>query len=192
MKKRDIPNLISILRILLVGPTVYLLVNEQYAIALGLFFIAGISDVTDGFLARYFGWQSRLGAILDPLGDKLLMVSCFLALGWLGQVPILLVTLVIARDLIIVIGAISYHVLIEEVSIEPVRISKLNTAMQILLVIIIIFANTQLPLSHLLQESILDILIYAVYATTILSGVVYVWMWGQRARQVNNDRNVDE
>lgn len=189
MKKRDIPNLISILRIFLVGPTVYLLVQEQYAFALAVFFIAGISDVADGFLARYFGWQSRLGAILDPIGDKLLMVSCFLTLGWLGQVPVLLVILVIARDLIIVIGAISYHVLIEEVSIEPVRISKLNTAMQILLVIVMIFANTQLPLSNLLQQPILDALIYIVYATTIASGAVYVWMWGQRARRTNNDRN---
>ncbi|MDH5407482.1 MAG: CDP-alcohol phosphatidyltransferase family protein [Gammaproteobacteria bacterium] len=189
MKKSDIPNLISILRILLVGPTVYLLVQEQYAVALAVFFIAGISDVADGFLARYFNWQSRLGAILDPIGDKLLMVSCFLTLGWLGQVPVLLVILVIARDLIIVIGAISYHVLIEEVSIEPVRISKLNTAMQILLVIVMIFANTQLPLSNLLQQPILDALIYIVYATTIASGIVYVWMWGQRARRTNNNRD---
>jgi len=189
VKKSDIPNLISILRILLVGPTVYLLVQEQYAVALAVFFIAGISDVADGFLARYFNWQSRLGAILDPIGDKLLMVSCFLTLGWLGQVPVLLVILVIARDLIIVIGAISYHVLIEEVSIEPVRISKLNTAMQILLVIVMIFANTQLPLSNLLQQPILDALIYIVYATTIASGIVYVWMWGQRARRTNNNRD---
>ena len=181
MKASDIPNLISILRILLVAPTVYYLLNENYSVALLLFFIAGVSDGVDGFLARHFNWQSRLGAILDPIGDKLLLVTCYLALGWLGHIPILLVILILLRDIIIVLGAVTYHMYIEEVDIKPVLVSKLNTVLQIMLVVLLLFGLSRLAFSDLVTPQVIDVLVWLVYATTVASGIVYVWLWGRRA-----------
>lgn len=181
MKLNQLPNLISLLRILLVIPVVYTLVKEQYAIALLLFLVAGVSDGVDGFLARQFGWQTRLGAILDPIGDKLLLVSVFIVLGWLDHLPVLLVMSVIARDIIIVSGAVLYHFLIEEVPIRPVFISKVNTAAQLLLVLVVILRLADLPLSSLIPAMSIESLIVLVYVTTISSGIVYVWQWGRRA-----------
>lgn len=87
MNRRDIPNIISVFRILLVLPVVWLLLQQQYTMALVLFAIAGVSDALDGFLAKHNGWESRLGTILDPLADKLLLVCSFLTLAWLGLIP---------------------------------------------------------------------------------------------------------
>lgn len=188
MKARDIPNLISILRVLLVAPTVYFLLNQDYKTALLLFFIAGVSDGVDGMLARYFNWQTRLGAILDPLADKLLLVSCYLALAWLDHMPVMLVVLVILRDVIIVTGAISYHMFIEEVSIQPVMISKINTVLQIALVVLIIFASSGLVLSVLVTPPVIELLIWLVYGTTLASGLVYIRSWGKRAVSVTRNR----
>ena len=181
MKLNQLPNLISVLRILLVIPVVYTLANEHYSIALLLFIVAGVSDGVDGFLARHYGWQTRLGAILDPIGDKLLLVSVFIVLGWLGYLPVLLVVLVIARDIIIVSGAVLYHFLIEEVPIEPVYISKVNTAVQLLLVVIVLTRLSGLPFSGLIPGVSIEVLIISAYVTTVSSGMVYVWQWGRRA-----------
>lgn len=189
MKKRDIPNLISLLRILLVAPTVYLLLNQDYQMALLLFFIAGLSDGVDGILARHYHWQTRLGAMLDPVGDKLLMVSCYLALGWLGHLPILLVSVVILRDVIIISGAVIYHMYIEEVSIQPLLISKLNTLLQIMLVVLLIFALSSLPLSAFVTPLVIESLIWLVYVTTVASGFAYIWSWSHRAISVSRSRS---
>lgn len=189
MKTRDIPNLISILRILLVAPTVYYLLNQNYKPALVLFFVAGMSDGVDGLLARHFKWQTRLGAILDPIGDKLLLVGCYLALGWLGQLPVMLVILVISRDVVIVTGAVLYHLLIEEVPIQPVMISKINTVLQISLVVLVIYAGSGLALSSLVSPALIESLIWLVYATTLASGMVYVLAWGRRAMAVARNRS---
>ena len=87
MKWRDLPNLISVFRIVLVVPIEYLLLQQHYVSAMILFFLAGISDGLDGFLAKRFNWTSRLGSVLDPLADKLLLVCTYLVLGWLGHLP---------------------------------------------------------------------------------------------------------
>lgn len=189
MNARDIPNLISILRILLVAPTVYTLLNQDYKIALLLFIVAGVSDGVDGALARFFNWQTRLGAILDPIGDKLLLVSCYLALGWLGHLPVLLIVLIILRDVIIVSGAIVYHLFIEEVSIQPLMISKVNTVLQITLVVFVIFAGSGLAFSELVSPLIIELLIWLVYATTVTSGMIYIGFWGRRAISVSRRGN---
>ena len=87
MNRSDIPNIISMLRIILVIPTVMLLLNERYGQALILFAVAGASDGLDGYIAKRYHYVSRLGTILDPLADKLLLVCTYLALGWLGLLP---------------------------------------------------------------------------------------------------------
>jgi cardiolipin synthase len=177
MHARDIPNLISGLRIVLVVPLAWLLLERRYDAALVIFAIAGVSDGVDGFLAKHFDWRSRLGGLLDPVADKLLLVTSFVCLGWVGALPLWLVLLVILRDVVIVTGAVCYHWLIEAFDAAPTPLSKLNTVTQILLVLIIIVDQGLLVLPPALVSSMLT----ATAATTLLSGASYVWTWGQRA-----------
>ncbi len=174
LEPRDIPNLITTLRILLVVPFLWLLLEERYGPALALFVIAGVSDALDGFLAKYYGWTSELGGLLDPIADKLLLLGAILALGWLNELPGWLVALVIGRDLVIVGGALAYHLLVERLQAAPLMISKLNTLTQLVLVCAIIIHYGLIPL----PEAVLDTLIYLTALTTIWSGAAYVWRWG--------------
>jgi len=174
LKPRDIPNLITALRILLVAPFLWLLLEERYGPALALFVIAGVSDALDGFLAKYYGWTSELGGLLDPIADKLLLLGAILALGWLSELPVWLVALVIGRDLLIVGGALAYHLLVERLRAAPLLISKLNTLTQLVLVCAIIVHYGLMPL----PEAGLNTLIYLTALTTVWSGAAYVWRWG--------------
>ena len=176
MRLSAIPNLITVFRFLLVPPIVLLLLREQFGLALLLFLLAGLSDGLDGYLAKHFGWSSRLGGLMDPLADKLLLVSCYITLGGLGVIPVWLVAVVVARDLIILAGAVVYHLRIAALEAEPSVISKINTLAQILLVLVALGGKVGLvPLVWL------DYLVYTVLATTLLSGADYVWTWGWRA-----------
>lgn len=179
MKARDIPNVITALRFLLVPPVVILLLQERFTAALIVFGVAGLSDGLDGFLARRFDWRSRLGGIMDPLADKLLVVSSFVTLGWLGLIPAWLVLLVILRDLVIIAGATFYHMRIEQFEAEPSIASKLNTAAQILLVLAVLYSSG----IQTLPVMLMDVLLYGVLVTTLWSGFDYVWTWGRRAMQ---------
>ena len=109
MKKRDIPNVISIFRIVLVVPIAYYLWYQYFFTVLLLFLIGGLSDGLDGFLARRYKWETELGVILDPMGDKLMMLTAYLLLGWHHLLAWWLVGLVIFRDLIIVLGTLLYR-----------------------------------------------------------------------------------
>jgi cardiolipin synthase len=179
VKPRDIPNIITVFRLLLVLPVVVLMLNQRFGAALIVFGIAGFSDAIDGYLAKRYNWTSRLGGLLDPLADKLLMLSTFITLAWLGLIPLWLVSLVILRDLVIVSGAIVYHMRIEQLDAEPSLVSKLNTVTQILLVLAVMFTQAIQELPALWM----DVLLYSVLATTIWSGLDYVWTWGRRAWQ---------
>ena len=178
LKARHIPNLITGLRVLLVAPFLWALLEERYSTALLLFVIAGVSDALDGFLAKYFGWTSELGGLLDPLADKLLLIGAILALGWLNELPGWLVALVILRDLLIVGGAVSYHLLVERFEAAPLMISKLNTLVQLMLVCAVIVHYGMIPL----PEALLTGLIALTALTTLWSGAAYIWQWSQRAR----------
>lgn len=177
LKARDIPNLITGLRILLVAPFLWLLLDERYGAALLLFVLAGVSDALDGFLAKYCNWTSELGGLLDPIADKLLLMGAILALGWLGELPGWLVALVILRDLLIVGGAIGYHFLIERFQAHPLPSSKLNTFMQLGLVCAIIVNYGMMPL----PQWLLTALILLTALTTIWSGIAYIGRWGRLA-----------
>ena len=173
----QLPNLFSVLRILLVLPVVWALVNLEYAIALILFAVAGFTDALDGFLAKYFHWESRLGSILDPLADKLLLVSSFLTLAWIGLIPVWLVAVVIIRDLLIIIGGVVFHYMFVQFNMAPSRISKANTFFQIIFVLAVVFYRGDFALTPWLVES----LGYIVLVTSVVSGIDYVWVWGRRA-----------
>ena len=178
MTPRDIPNIISGLRILLTIPIVWLLWREQFGWGLALFVVAGVSDGLDGFLAKHYGWQSRLGGLLDPAADKILLVACYVVLAWRGYLPIWLSATVILRDLVIVGGALAYHYRVQRLDASPLLISKLNTFMQLLLVVVVIFDQALWSV----PEALLTGLVYTVLATTVLSGISYVREWSHRAR----------
>ena len=177
MRLRDIPNIITALRILLVIPILWFLQQGGYREALLLFIIAGISDGIDGLLAKNLGWTSHLGGMLDPLADKLLLMGTILTLGWQGELPASLVLLVVLRDIIIVSGAVVYHYLVEPFKANPLLVSKLNTLAQLVLVLAVLFNRGIAPL----PESVLAALIYLTALTTLWSGAAYVWKWGQQA-----------
>jgi cardiolipin synthase len=180
MSWRFLPNAICIVRIMLVGPLVWLLVDGRYAAALALLIVAGISDGLDGFLAKTFDWRTRLGGLLDPAADKLLLVSVFLALTYVGLVPFAVTAVVVARDVVIVLGAICYQLLIAPVKGEPSAISKLNTACQLAFVF---FTLTSVAFAWPPRVSLL-VLGASVVFTSIVSGLNYVLRWSTRAWRV--------
>jgi cardiolipin synthase len=173
-----------VFRIILVIPVIVLLLKEEFVWALILFAIAGCSDALDGFLAKHFNWTTRLGSIIDPLADKLLLVSSYVALGWLTVLPWWLVAVVLLRDLVIVLGAIAYHLLVGEFDMAPTLISKINTLLQILLVLLAVVHEA----GFVVTAAQLEVAIVAVAVSTILSGVHYVVVWGRRAMQAARTR----
>ena len=185
MKKRDIPNAISIIRIILVIPIAFCLWSQNYITALLLFLVGGLSDGLDGFLARRYHWETKLGVILDPMGDKLMMLTAYLLLGWYQLLPWWLVALVIGRDLIIVIGTLLYRRIIGEAKLKPLFISKLNTAVQIILVLIVMLSQViNIP------SLVIDSLIWLVAVTTVLSGYAYINEWGRRSYRILKGKEV--
>jgi cardiolipin synthase len=181
VKLKNIPNLISLARILLVFPIAYYLWIQNYSFALLLFLIGGLSDGLDGFLARRFHWETKLGVILDPMGDKLMMLVSYLLLGWYLLLPWWLVSLVILRDFILVIGTLLYRKFIGEAKLNPLWISKFNTVCQILLVLIVMLSQANiLQMTNIFIVSI-ETLIWLVTVTTLLSGYAYINEWGRRA-----------
>ena len=176
---RDLPNIISLLRLLAVIPVVYLLLEREFGWALLLFVAAGLSDGLDGLLAKRFGWQSHLGGILDPLADKVLLVACFLVLGAMSLIPGWLVALVIFRDLLIVGGAVLYNYRVEEIQAAPILVSKLNTLFQILLALLVIMNAGVTPV----PGWVIATLIWACLLTVVVSGAQYVWIWWRKAAQ---------
>ena len=185
LKPSDIPNIISVIRLIAVIPVVYLLVVQEFGWALVLFVAAGISDGLDGFLAKHYGWQSRLGGLLDPLADKTLLVCGFLVLGAHGLIPLWLVLAVIFRDLVIVSGALLYNYRVAEVEAAPILMSKVNTAIQILLIVAVILDAGVMDL----PEVLIATLTWACLITVVVSGTQYVWVWGRKA--IANRRKSD-
>lgn len=181
---RRIPNVLTGLRLLLVPPILVLLVRGVYDWALTLAIVAGVSDALDGWLARRFGWQSRIGGILDPLADKLLLVGTYVTLGALGYLPIWLVVLVVLRDVVIVAGAAVYHFRFEAVQAAPTQLSKLNTAFQLLLALVVMLALAGAPVPAMIQTALLPI----VGVLVVVTMVQYVWIGSARALKIARSR----
>jgi len=166
------------MRIALVAPILMLILRDDFAWALALFALAGFSDGLDGYLAKRFDWHTRLGALLDPVADKLLVAGTFITLAYTQDIPIWLAAVVILRDVIIVAGAMAYNFFVRPVEGEPTRVSKLNTALQLLL---LLFVLSRAGFGWPDQISI-TVLGAAVLVTVVISGVDYVWSWTRRAR----------
>lgn len=129
----NVPNLITLGRVILVPVIFWLLVSGETRLAFFVFVLAGASDAVDGFIAKRFGLTTELGAYLDPLADKLLLVSIFVALGVRGALPSWLVIAVVSRDILIVVGVMLSWVLDKPMRIQPLIVSKANTLAQIML-----------------------------------------------------------
>ena len=172
-----LPNANSLVRVALVAPILALLLNGRHDVALMLFFVAGFSDGLDGYLAKRFDWHSRTGALLDPIADKLLVAGTFVTLSITGDLPVWLAAIVVLRDVVIVGGAMAYNFLVRPVEGEPTRISKLNTAFELLLVLFVISrAGFGWP-----DQITITMLGAAVLITVVISGIDYVWSWANRA-----------
>jgi cardiolipin synthase (CMP-forming) len=136
----SIPNLITLARILLVPVLVWAITAGEMKIAFLLFLAAGVSDAVDGFLAKRFGMATRLGAFLDPLADKAMIVSIYVALGIADAIPRWLVILVVSRDIMIVSAVILSWLVDKPVALKPLAVSKFNTVAQILLALLVLAA----------------------------------------------------
>ena len=169
----SIPNLITLARILLVPVVVWAIASDQMLFAFLLFAAAGVSDAVDGFLAKRYGMASELGAYLDPLADKVLIVSIYVSLGIVDGLPRWLVILVVSRDLLIVGGVLFSWLIGKPVGVKPHPVSKLNTAAQLFLVGLVLAAlGFRFDAGWALTAAMA-----AVAALTLVSVAVYLREW---------------
>jgi len=168
-----LPNLITVARFIIVPLVILAMINGDMLTAFVLFLLAGVSDGLDGFIARNFNQRSELGAWLDPVADKFLLVSVFVMLGWLGVLPSWLVIFAVSRDALIV-GAVVLSSLLENpVEMRPLLISKANTMVQIVLLVLVLA-----DLAGLARlDAVIGWMIYAVAGLTIASASAYLVTW---------------
>jgi cardiolipin synthase (CMP-forming) len=168
-----IPNLITIGRLFLVPLTIWLLVSGAPTLAFWVFVVAGVSDGIDGFIARQFNQRSRLGTYLDPLADKALLISIYVAFAIIGQLPVWLAILVVSRDLLIIGGVVLSWMLGRPIAMSPRIISKTNTVAQIVLASVVLA-----DLAFLLNlVGLTDALVVLVGLLTVASAGMYVVDW---------------
>ncbi len=179
---KHIPNILTILRLFLVIPIVWYIIEERYGVVLVLMAIAGLSDALDGLLARAFAWQSRLGAFLDPVADKTLMVVTFVALAVKGLVPGWLFLAVLIRDVVIIGGALAYQKKTRALEMQPTLSGKLNTALQVIFILTILLNKAGLSI----PQYLITMLMYTLLFTTVISGYIYVSIWMQKANNYDN------
>jgi len=164
----NIPNALTLFRLLLTPLFVILLIRNQLKPALAVFFLAGISDGLDGLIARCFNQRTVIGAYLDPVADKVLLMSSYVCLGVLGIAPAWLAVVVLSRDILIVIGIAILTLMEKKVRIQPSRISKCTTALQLFTVAASLIAPGPLLF--------LTILFWATAVLTTISGIHYIYM----------------
>lgn len=180
----NVPNIISLARLVAVPVIVMLILRSVYDWAFILFVIAGISDAADGYIAKRTGQISNLGSYLDPLADKALLVGVYLTLGHQGRIDELVVVVVVFRDLMIVGGVLLLMMFRQQSQMHPALVSKINTATQLLL------ATLMLAVAGLDFEAtrLVDIMSYCVVATTLLSGGWYLVVWGRQMTSMEDTR----
>ena len=184
----NLPNAISLVRICAVPFIIWLIINDRMTAAFWLVLVAAISDAADGAIAKHFNQVTELGSYLDPIADKALLVCGYIALGHEGYLPTWLVIGVVFRDVLIIGGALSYHVMTQALIMEPIMISKVNTAAQLVLAVEIL-ASEGLGYDFGVFR---DAMIIVVAVTTAISGAVYIVVWSQKAMAVEDSRTEGE
>lgn len=167
---RHLPNLICLMRILLVWPIVTAMQRGEALLAVGLFTVAAISDGLDGFLAKRYNWTSQLGKFLDPLADKLLLVAAFITAAWIGLVPVWLAAAAVARDVMIGLGAVIFRLWFGPLHGRPTLVSKINTTMQLSTLLgAMLAAAVGWP-----PQELIHALAVLTFITTVASGADYL------------------
>jgi len=167
----NIPNFLTLLRIILVPVFVIFLIQTEYEKALITFMVAGLTDALDGTLARLLNCQTTLGAYLDPIADKMLLVTSFVTLAILGMIPSWLAVMVISRDFIILLGIAILSLMSVSYEIKPAIVGKITTALQIAT---IFFALLYKAVTHNFGYSWIIGLCWATALFTVISGLVYI------------------
>jgi cardiolipin synthase len=166
----NLPNLITLARLLSVPLAIWLILGQRYGVAFWVFVGAGISDALDGYIAKRWNRRTRLGAVLDPAADKALLTGVYVTLALVGELPPLLVFLVILRDFLIVLGYVVIRSTASRTRFDPLYISKINTLVQILLVGFVL-ARLGLRVEAGVETALL---IAAAAVTTVWSGLAYL------------------
>jgi cardiolipin synthase (CMP-forming) len=181
---RHIPNVISAIRILLVAPIAVALADRQLVTTILLFGVAALSDAADGFLAKRYGWQSELGAVLDPAADKLLLVTVFITLAYLKLMPLWLMAVAVARDVIIVLGVLLYRYWFGPLNVRASVVSKFNTLCQAAFILAVVGREEfSIPPAWV-------VLVFGalVFVTVVISGIDYLLIFGRRALSLTKPR----
>lgn len=184
---QQLPNILTLMRIVLVLPFVWFMYKQQYDLALWTLLLAGVSDGVDGFLARQFNWRSQFGSIADPVADKILLVTAFLALGFSGAMAWWVIAIVVFRDICIFFGSIAYWFLVGRYEGRPTFLSKTCTFLMILLGLGVLcnLVWAVIPAVWLLYLS------YAVVALCVISMGQYAMLGVQgyrdKKRRLSND-----
>ena len=169
----NIPNAITLARIVAVPFLVWLIIDQQMLAAFIVFLLAGISDAADGYLAERYGWRTELGAYLDPIADKALLVTIYVTLGLAGHLPVWLVIAVVSRDILIVGAVLLAWMMSRPIIVKPLLISKANTLSQIVLAgLVLAELGLGLGLGRLVW-----VLVWVTGSLTIVSAGAYFWAW---------------
>ena len=173
----NVPNAITVARLVLVPVMGYFLAAGAYGVALIVFMVAAFTDLIDGYIARAFRLVSTLGATLDPIADKLNMFVATVLLAWQGLIPIWLAAAIVARDVVIVGGVLAYRLAVGRVEMAPTMLSKVNTFIEFTVLLLAMASAAEwLDIGAWLQAVFL-----LVFATVLASGAQYVWVWGRKA-----------
>jgi cardiolipin synthase len=171
-----LPNLFTYLRLALVPVVSWFLIRADYRPALVAFLVAAASDGVDGFLARRLNQISVVGATLDPIADKLMLFVVTVLLAWNGAIPVWLASAIVARDAVILTGAAAYRKLKGHLEIMPTLLGKANTLLEFG-----VLGLAMAQAAQWLSVPGLAILFWIAFASTVISGMQYVWIWGRKA-----------
>ena len=181
----SLPNFITITRLILTPAAITMVAEERWRAAFLIFVIAGVSDALDGWLAKTFHLQSELGAVLDPLADKALIISIYIALAIVDGLPAWLAIAVVSRDAMIVGGVLVACFLSRPIKVRPHFSSKVTTAAQLLLAGVVLASNAY----DIRSEPLEGFLVASVTALTVASASVYLWLWVGHMRPGANGEN---
>jgi len=172
----NLPNFLTLARILITPFIVYSILNGFAVQALALMVIAGLTDMLDGAIAKHFHMQTVVGAYMDPIADKLMLVGSIISLFITGQVPMFLFLAVVFRDVIIIIGAMAYELVTHRLEMRPTYLSKVTTVVQIIYV-----SATLLHIAWPFPSILMDAAAWITFAITCMSGVQYMLLWTSKA-----------
>jgi len=178
----NIPNILTLARILITPFIVYAIIKAEPAFALLLMGVAGITDMLDGAIARMFNQRSVVGAFMDPLADKLMLISTIVALYFLKHIPTYLFLAVVFRDMVIILGATAYEIVTHKLEITPLFTSKITTFLQITLVLCVLADMAWQTFGPMT----LQVVVGLTFAFTCLSGVQYMVLWMRKAVSAEN------